>query len=125
MPKWKQLPVKPGARPSHPNVVQIECVEFDIVAGLGQWALYHNPGTHPSDVVMIEETSWERYERKARRVLHMLSYDEFEHAMTYMSNFQVININIKTHEMWPVIPRPRDEGNVGSVEDSRTMETVY
>lgn len=96
-----------GIRPRRPYLVQVECVEFDNVLGVGSWSLYHTPSQGLP--ILIEEDDYFEFERKSRRVLRSLSSDEFEHAMTYMSNFGVINIDLRDHSMYPVIPRPKDD----------------
>jgi hypothetical protein len=80
-------------------VIQIEVVFFDPIGGEGLWQMYRYPN-------IFETDDWLVFEKHCHSQIP-LSREFVDQILTYLHNYSVLNIDLRTNEVYPVIPRPR------------------
>lgn len=92
-------PTVDSGRPTDTWIIQLEVGYFDPIAGEGHWEFYRYPN-------LFETDDWDEFERYCLSQVP-LPRTQVEQILTYLHNFQVLNIDLRTTEVYPVIPRPR------------------
>lgn len=87
-----------GGIPTDPMTIQLQA-EFDPIGGEGEWRFIHFPQDVPFD-------DYDQFERFCKRHLPVQE-DQFSYLMDYLHNFKVLNFDLRTGEVYPVIPTPR------------------
>ena len=86
-----------GGTPTVAWIIQM-FAEFDPVLGDGHWKFTQYPTN-------VEFNDYDQFERFCRRHLPVPK-ESFSEVMDYLHNFKVINVDLRTGEIYPVIPRP-------------------
>lgn len=89
--------VSSGGRPVDPSVIQMDA-DFDPIHGVGDWRFIQ----FPQDVHFDD---YEQFERFVRRHLPVPA-DNIGYLLDYLHNFKTIEIDLRTGEVYPVVPRP-------------------
>lgn len=93
-----RISVDAGGRPMDAMTIQLQA-EFDPTTGEGNWQYIHFPQNIPFD-------EYAQFERFCQRHLPVHP-DQFSYLMDYLHNFKTLNFDLKTGEVYPVIPTPR------------------
>jgi hypothetical protein len=94
---WNLFQNKNGT-PLSANVIQLHA-EFDpVIEFEGHWKYLQFPQK-------IEFDDYTQFERFCKKHLPVPT-EGFDYLMDYIHNFQVVNIDLATGEVYPVIPRP-------------------
>ena len=87
----------PGGVPTVTWIIQLYA-EFDPVSGEGQWKFMQFPQS-------IDFYEYEEFERFCKEHLPIPRHF-FNGVMDYLHNYYVLNIDLKSGEVYPVVPRP-------------------